>query len=188
MRRINMEKIIISGFGGQGVLFVGKLLAYTGMVIGKHVSWIPSYGPEMRGGTANCSVILSNKEITSPIVNHCTSLIAFNEPSIQKFYPQVEENGKVFCDITTVPKELASQTPLNWITAPISELASEIGSHSLLNMIMLGVFIKENTILTLDDLFVGMEEMIGNKKPQLIEANKQAILIGYQWKGVNTYV
>lgn len=183
-----MEKVIISGFGGQGVLFVGKLLAYTGMVIGKHVSWIPSYGPEMRGGTANCSVILSNKEITSPIVDRCTSLIAFNEPSIQKFYSSVEENGKILCDQSILPQDLAQHESLNWITVPTQELASEIGNFSLLNMIMLGVFIKENSILSLDDLFRGMEEMIGNKKPQLIEANKQAILAGYHWKGVNTHV
>jgi 2-oxoglutarate ferredoxin oxidoreductase subunit gamma len=177
-----MEKVIISGFGGQGVLFVGKLLAFTGMVTGKHVSWIPSYGPEMRGGTANCSVIISEKEITSPIVNQCTMLLALNGPSLEKFRDSVETNGKILFDGSMIHHEKPKGLQAEWIAVNTKKIAEELGFNSLLNMIMLGAFIKETTILTIDDVYKGMEEMIGNKKPERLELNKKALQLGFQWK------
>lgn len=177
-----MEKVIISGFGGQGVLFVGKLLAYTGMVTGKHVSWIPSYGPEMRGGTANCSIIISEKEITSPIVNRCTALLAFNAPSLEKFQDSVEVNGKVLFDGSMIHQVKPASLQAEWIGVNTKPLAEELGTITLLNMIMLGAFIKENSILTMDDVYKGMEEMIGNKRPERLALNKRALEYGFQWK------
>jgi 2-oxoglutarate ferredoxin oxidoreductase subunit gamma len=177
-----MEKVIVSGFGGQGVLFVGKLLAFTGMVTGKHVSWIPSYGPEMRGGTANCSVIISEKEITSPIVNQCTTPLALNGPSLEKFQDCVETNGKILFDGSMIHQEKPKGLQAEWIAVNTKQLAEELGLNSLLNMIMLGAFIKETTILSMDDVYKGMEEMIGNKKPERLELNKKALQLGFQWK------
>lgn len=177
-----MEKVIISGFGGQGVLFIGKLLAYSGMVTGKHVSWIPSYGPEMRGGTANCSIIISEKEITSPIVDHCTTLIALNGPSLEKFQDSVESNGKILFDGSMIHLQKPAGLPVEWIAVHTKQLAEDLGSNSLLNMIMIGAFIKETTILSMDDVFKGMEEMIGNKKPERLELNKRALKLGSQWQ------
>ena len=169
------EQIIISGFGGQGVLFVGKLLAYAGMMAGKYVSWIPSYGPEMRGGTANCSVTISDKEITSPIVNQCTALLALNEPSVDKFFPQVTRGGKVFLNGSIIKKEKPQEGELLWFSIPAQELAEEIGKSSLMNMVILGAFLKHTSIITLEDIKIGMKEMIGDKKPDLIEQNIRAI-------------
>ncbi|WP_312476235.1 2-oxoacid:acceptor oxidoreductase family protein [Neobacillus sp.] len=184
-----MEKVIISGFGGQGVLFTGKLLAFTGMVTGKHVSWIPSYGPEMRGGTANCSVIISEKEITSPIVNQCTTLLALNSPSLEKFQDSVETNGKILFDGSMIQQMKPEGLPVEWLAINTKPLADELGTNSLLNMILLGAFIKETTILSIDDLYKGMEEMIGNKKPERLKLNKKALEIGFQWKErTNAYV
>jgi 2-oxoglutarate ferredoxin oxidoreductase subunit gamma len=179
-----VEKVIISGFGGQGVLFIGKLLAYTGMVTGKHVSWIPSYGPEMRGGTANCSVIISEKEITSPIVDHCTTLIALNGPSLERFQSIVVDNGKILFDGSMMHKEVPGLLSVESIAVNTQPAAAELGTTSLLNMVMLGAFIKETTILTLEDVYKGMEEMIGNKKPERLALNQKALELGFQWKDV----
>lgn len=177
-----MEKTIIAGFGGQGVLFVGKLLAYTGMVTGKHVSWIPSYGPEMRGGTANCSVIVSNKPVTSPIINTCTTLLAFNKPSLEKFIDQVDADGKVIYDGSLIQKEKPSASTFQWDAVPTAPLLKELKNPKLLNMIMLGAFLSSSSILSLEDLEQGMKEMMASKKPELIETNMEAIRLGYSWK------
>jgi 2-oxoglutarate ferredoxin oxidoreductase subunit gamma len=177
-----MEKVIISGFGGQGVLFVGKLLAYTGMVTNRHVSWIPSYGPEMRGGTANCSVIISEREITSPIVNECTTLIAFNEPSIEKFTPMIEKGGKLFFDASLINAEKPASIQYEWNAIPTLPIIEHLGLAKSLNMIMLGAFIETSSIITLEDIEKGLKEMIGEKRPELIENNMKAIKEGYNWR------
>lgn len=183
-----MEKIIISGFGGQGVLFVGKLLAFTGMVTGKYVSWIPSYGPEMRGGTANCSVIISQKEITSPIVNSCTALLAFNEPSLDKFVPMVEETGTILFDGSLINREKSDSVSASWLPVPTEKLTDQLGSNRLLNMVMVGAYIRESNLLSLEDVYKGMEEMLGTKRPELIDINKKAVDLGYSWKESNVCV
>ncbi|GBF12591.1 2-oxoacid:acceptor oxidoreductase family protein [Tepidibacillus infernus] len=175
-----MEQIIISGFGGQGILFVGKLLAYAGMMAGKHVSWIPSYGPEMRGGTANCSVTISDHPITSPIVNKCSYLLALNEPSVDKFVKDVKQGGKVILNGSIIKKGKPESAMVEWISIPAQEMAEEVGASSLLNMVMLGVFLKYNSILTLNDIRNGMEEMLGNKRPDRIEMNLKAIQKGME--------
>lgn len=181
-----MEKIIVSGFGGQGVLFAGKLLAFSGMVTGRYVSWIPSYGPEMRGGTANCSVILSERKITSPIVNKCTTLIALNGPSLEKFQSSVENDGKILFD-KPLANEKVEGIQAQWKPVPASELSLEMGAPGLMNMVMLGAYIRESSILTLDDIFMGMEEMLSGKKQELIKLNQKALEAGYEW-GVESYV
>jgi 2-oxoglutarate ferredoxin oxidoreductase subunit gamma len=177
-----MEKVIISGFGGQGVLFVGKLLAYTGMVTNRHVSWIPSYGPEMRGGTANCSVIISGREITSPIVNECTTLIAFNEPSIEKFAPVIEMGGKLLFDASLIHSDKPEAAHYEWNAIPTLPIIEHLGLEKSFNMIMLGAFIESTTIITLEDIEKGLIEMVGGKRPELIENNMKAIKEGYNWR------
>jgi 2-oxoglutarate ferredoxin oxidoreductase subunit gamma len=177
-----MEKIIISGFGGQGILFVGKLLAYTGMVTDRNVSWIPSYGPEMRGGTANCSVIISGKGITSPIVTECTTLIAFNEPSIEKFSPMIVKGGSLLYDASLIKVEKPVSIHYEWNAIPTLPIIDHLGLAKSLNMIMLGAFIETSSNITLDDVKKGLIEMIGEKRPDLIENNMKAIQEGYNWK------
>lgn len=174
------EQIIISGFGGQGVLFVGKLLAYAGMMSGKHVAWIPSYGPEMRGGTANCSITISDKEITSPIVNQCTTLIALNGPSLDKFIPVVKEDGQILFNESIIKMGKPEEITSKWIPISAQEIAEEINAPKLMNMVMLGGFLKNSALLTLEDIEIGMKEMLGNKKPELIEINLQAIKKGME--------
>lgn len=179
---MNMEKVIIAGFGGQGVLFIGKLLAFTGMVTGRHVSWIPSYGPEMRSGTANCSVVISEKEITSPIVAQCTTLMALNGPSLEKFQSSVEAGGKILFDGAMIHQKQPEGLAAQWLAIETAPLAAELGTNSLLNMLMLGAFIRETTILSMEDVFKGMEEMIGTKKHERLDLNKRALKLGYHWQ------
>ncbi|WP_339060996.1 2-oxoacid:acceptor oxidoreductase family protein [Tepidibacillus marianensis] len=175
-----MEQIIISGFGGQGALFVGKLLAYAGMVTGKNVSWIPSYGPEMRGGTANCSVVISDKEITSPIVNTGSILLAFNEPSVDKFIPDIKKDGIVFLNGSIIKKEKPENSDFTWVSIPAQQIAEELGAPSLMNMVMLGALLKHISIIDIDGIKKGMEEMLGNKRPDRIEMNLAAIKKGIE--------
>lgn len=175
------EQIIISGFGGQGVLFVGKLLAYAGMVSGKQVAWIPSYGPEMRGGTANCSVTISDKEITSPIVNKCSVLLAFNEPSVDKFLDSIVDDGKILLNGSIIKKEKPNHLKSRWLSVPAQELAEELEAPKLMNMVMLGALLANSSILSLKEIKNGMQEMLGDKKPELIDINIRAIEKGMKF-------
>lgn len=177
-----MEQIIISGFGGQGALFVGKLLAYAGMTAGKYVSWIPSYGPEMRGGTANCSVIISEKEITSPIVSDCSLLLALNEPSVEKFMSKVKPGGSIVLNESIIKSGKPAAIDADWVSVPTQEIAEKLGNPQLMNMIMLGAALSNMSLLSYTDLFNGMEEMMGNKPKRLAE-NLRAIEEGMTWYG-----
>src|SRR5690349_24970115 len=131
------EEIVIAGFGGQGVLFVGQLLAYAGVAEGRHVTWIPSYGPEMRGGTAHCTVIVSDEEIGSPLVRHPSNVVALNNPSVEKYQPLLAPDGNLIYNSSLALKAVA-RDDINAIPIPASEGAAELGNGKLLNMVMLG--------------------------------------------------
>ncbi len=173
-------KILIAGFGGQGVLFTGKALAYTGLKAGMEVSWLPSYGPEMRGGTANCSVTLSDTPIGSPIVDKPDVLIAMNLPSLEKFYNDTEKGGYVIFDSSLIVKEEV-RNDLSTIGIPATKLASDNSLEGLANMIILGKVIKETNVLTLEQVKTCLAQMVPAKKAELLEKNIKAIELGYNY-------
>ncbi len=173
-------KILIAGFGGQGVLFTGKAIAYTGLKCGMEVSWLPSYGPEMRGGTANCSVTLSDIQIGSPIVDKPDLLIAMNLPSLEKYYNETEANGTIIYDSSLVNKE-NTRDDIKVFGVPATKLASDNGLEGLANMIILGKAIKETSVLTLDQVKTSLAQMIPAKKAELLDKNIKAMEIGYNF-------
>ena len=173
-------KILIAGFGGQGVLFTGKALAYTGLKVGMEVSWLPSYGPEMRGGTANCSVTLSDTPIGSPIVDKPDVLIAMNLPSLEKFYNETEKDGYVIFDSSLIVKNDVRDDVVT-VGIPATKLASDNGLDGLANMIILGKVIKETNVLTLEQVKNSIAQMVPAKKAELLEKNVKAIELGYNY-------
>ncbi|MBE7083588.1 MAG: 2-oxoacid:ferredoxin oxidoreductase subunit gamma [Clostridiales bacterium] len=173
-------KILIAGFGGQGVLFAGKALAYTGLKVGMEVSWLPSYGPEMRGGTANCSVTLSDTPIGSPIVDKPDVLIAMNLPSLDKFYNDTEKGGYVIFDSSLIVKDDLRED-VKTVGIPATKMASDNSLGGLANMIIMGKVIKETNVLTLEQVKNSLAQMIPAKKAELLEKNIKAIELGYNY-------
>ena len=173
------QQIIIAGFGGQGVLFTGKFMAYAGLYQGFEVSWLPSYGPEMRGGTANCNVVISDQPVGSPIVIKATSLIAMNAPSLEKFEDSVVPGGKIFVDSTLI-SEKVKRSDVEAFYLPATQMANDNGMKGLSNMIMLGKFIKETGICDEGLIEKTLKKVVPPKKAELIEKKMQAIQMGYQ--------
>ena len=174
------HQILIAGFGGQGVLFAGKFLAYKGMVEDKNISWLPSYGPEMRGGTANCSVVLSDMPVGSPIITAPDVLVAMNLPSLQKFVDSVVPGGKIFVDSTLIEAKV-ERTDVKVFYIPATQMAKDAGFSTLANMILMGKVIKETGALRFDNNKETLESFIPAKKPQHIDINCQALQTGYEF-------
>ena len=172
------NKILIAGFGGQGVLFLGKLLACSGLIGKKEVSWLPSYGPEMRGGTANCSVILSDNQVGSPIVSKPHILVAMNLPSLEKFENEVEKNGCIIYDDSLISKKIDNE---NAYGIPATRLANERGYHGLANMILLGYVLQKTNLFSLDLIKEGMKQVVPARKSFLLDKNIEAIEIGMKY-------
>ena len=172
--------ILLAGFGGQGVLFAGKFLAYKGMVQGKQLSWLPSYGPEMRGGTANCSVILSDTPVGSPIITTPDVLVAMNLPSLQKFVDTVVPGGKIFVDSTLIDAKV-ERTDVEVFYIPATQMAKDAGFSTLANMILMGKVIKETQAVRFDNNKETLESFIPAKKANLIDVNCQALQAGYDF-------
>lgn len=170
-------EILLAGFGGQGVLFAGKLLAYCGLMDSKELSWLPSYGPEMRGGTANCSVCISDQPIGSPLVTAPDILIAMNGPSYDKFINAVKPGGKVFIDTTLVDSK-CERTDIECFYIPSTELADTNGLKGGSNIILLGKLIKETGLFSVDTIKKAIEKVVPPKKAQLIANNFKAIELG----------
>ncbi len=173
-------KILIAGFGGQGILFSGKALAYTGLKAGKEVSWLPSYGPEMRGGTANCSITISDTPIGSPIVDKPNILIAMNLPSLEKYFYETEPNGIIIYDSSLISKQDTRDDVIT-VGIPATKLASDNGLDGLANMIIMGKTIKESNIFTLEQIKSSLSQMVPAKKAELLEKNIKAIELGYNY-------
>ncbi len=173
-------KILIAGFGGQGILFTGKAMAYTGLKCGMEVSWLPSYGPEMRGGTANCSVTLSDTPIGSPIVDKPDLLIAMNLPSLEKYFFETEPNGTIVYDSSLIDNKL-NRDDVKIYAIPATKLASDNALDGLANMIILGKVIKETGILTLEQVESSLAKMIPAKKADMLDKNVRAIKIGFDF-------
>ena len=173
-------KILIAGFGGQGILFTGKALAYTGLKAGMEVSWLPSYGPEMRGGTANCSITLSDTPIGSPIVDKPDVLIAMNLPSLEKYLNETENGGYIVYDSSLIAKEVL-RDGVSIYGIPATKMASENALEGLANMIILGKLLKETGLFTLEQVSTSLKEMIPAKKAHLLDKNVSAIELGYNF-------
>ena len=174
------SKILIAGFGGQGILFSCKALAFTGLKAGMEVSWLPSYGPEMRGGTANCSITLSDTPIGSPIVDKPDILIAMNLPSLEKYLFETEKGGFIVYDSSLINKQV-ERADVSIFGIPATKLASDNGLNGLANMIIMGKAIKETNVLTLDQLKNSLAQMVPAKKAELLEKNIKAIELGYNF-------
>ena len=173
-------QILIAGFGGQGVLFAGKFLAYKGLLEEKQVSWLPSYGPEMRGGTANCSIILSDDPVGSPIVSTPDALIAMNLPSYDKYEPTVAPGGKIFVDSTLIGRK-ALRSDVDTYYIPATKMAADAGIPTLANMIILGKMIKETGAVSFEDLMSAMKKVVSAKRAELMDINIKALEAGYNY-------
>ncbi len=173
------EEIIIAGFGGQGVLSMGKILAYSGIMEDKEVTWFPSYGPEMRGGTANVTVILSDTRISSPILKHFDTAIILNQQSMDKFEEAVKPGGTLVYDpngIVHPPK----RTDINIYKVEATKTAVEMGNPKVFNMIVFGSFLKVKPILALDNVERGLEKSLPERYHKLIPLNLDAIRKGQE--------
>ena len=175
------NQILIAGFGGQGVLFAGKFLAYKGLLEEKQISWLPSYGPEMRGGTANCSVIISDEPVGSPIVSNPDALIAMNLPSLDKYEPAVAPGGKVFIDSTLIDRK-ALRDDIDAYYIPATKMAADAGIPTLANMIILGKMIKETGAVSFENLIDAMKKVVSAKHAELLEINIKALESGYNYQ------
>ena len=171
------QEIIFAGFGGQGILSMGKFLAYAGMDAGLNVSWLPSYGPEMRGGTANCSVILTDAEVGSPVVTDPDSVIVMNRPSLDKFEGSLKKNGLLVLDSDLVNRE-PERTDIDIIKIPAQSIAEELGSKTIANMVLLGALVAKTKIVSMDVL---LEALRAHGKERFYEINKLALEKGAQY-------
>ena len=173
------KEIIISGFGGQGVMSIGKNLVEAGMAEGFQVTWAPSYGPEMRGGTANCSVVLSDKPVGSPVFTYPTELIAMNAPSIDKFGPKVISGGLILVN-SSVTTAKVDRDDVKVIYVPCEEIAYEVGNPKVANMVMLGAYISATGALKPETIRIMITEMFTGAKAKLVPLNMQALERGMQ--------
>ncbi|MDK2901620.1 Pyruvate synthase subunit PorC [Koleobacter methoxysyntrophicus] len=167
-------EIIMAGFGGQGIMLMGQLLAYAGMLEGKEVSWLPSYGPEMRGGTANCTVIVSTDKVGSPIVSKPNVIIVMNRPSLDKFEPVVRENGLLIYNSSLIDRR-PKRNDLQLIAVPANEIANELGNSKIANMVALGAFIGKTKAVNIESVIESLKKVLSPEKSDLIALNKQAL-------------
>lgn len=168
------ERIIIAGFGGQGVMAMGQLLTYAGMIEGKQVSWLPSYGPEMRGGTANCNVVISSDDVGSPVVLDANTAIIMNKPSLDKFENSVVKGGKLFINSSLIDRK-SERDDIEVYYVPCNEIAGELGNVRVANMVMLGAYLEATKVVSVDSVLAGFTKVFGEGKAHLLPINKEAI-------------
>ena len=173
-------QILIAGFGGQGILFSGKFLAYKGLKEELQVSWLPSYGPEMRGGTANCNVILSDTPVGSPIITEPDVLIAMNLPSLEKYVDTVVPGGQVYVDSSLIDAKVA-RTDVQVFYIPATKMAKDEDIASLANMIIIGHLLENNSELSFDGTEAVVKDLVPPKKAALVELNMKALLLGKEY-------
>ncbi|MBQ8172036.1 MAG: 2-oxoacid:acceptor oxidoreductase family protein [Oscillospiraceae bacterium] len=174
-----MTETILAGFGGQGILFAGKMLAYFGLMDNKEVSWLPSYGPEMRGGTANCSVCISDDAVGSPLVTEPDVLIVMNGPSYDKFINDVKPGGIAIIDSTLIETK-CTRDDIKCFYVPSTQMAEEQGLKGMANIILIGKLIKETGIASDEVIRKALEKIIPPAKAQLIDKNLKAISLGME--------
>lgn len=167
-------EIIFSGFGGQGALFAGQVLAFAAMDAGHDVTWMPSYGPEMRGGTANCTVVIADEEIGSPTVKHPMAAVVMNLPSLDKFEHMVATGGVLIVNSSLVNRD-PTRTDITWVMIPAQEIAEMIGPRRLLNMVLLGALLEKLPILSMDELKAALNAHLPERHKKLLPSNIQAL-------------
>ena len=173
-------QILIAGFGGQGVLFAGKFLAYKGLLEDLQVSWLPSYGPEMRGGTANCNVILSDEPVGSPIITEPDVLIAMNLPSLQKYIDTVVPGGQVYVDSALIAEKV-DRTDIDVFYIPATQIAKDEGIATLANMIIVGHLLENNPELSFEGAEATVKKLVPAKKAALVDLNMKALQLGKEY-------
>jgi 2-oxoglutarate ferredoxin oxidoreductase subunit gamma len=170
-------EIVIAGFGGQGVLFAGQVLAYAAMDSGKEVTWIPSYGPEMRGGTANCTVIIADEEIGSPLVRHPLALIAMNLPSLDKYEVTVARNGTLIVNSSLIERSIQRED-LTCVLVPANEIAESLGDKRMTNVVMVGALLAAIPVLPIEAVEKALEDHLPERHRKLLPLNFQALRAG----------
>jgi 2-oxoglutarate ferredoxin oxidoreductase subunit gamma len=171
------QEIIISGFGGQGTLFAGQLLAYAAMDSGYHVTWIPSYGPEMRGGKARCTVIVSDEEIGSPLVRRPSAALVLNIPSMEAFEPAIKSGGVLVVNSSLVPQK-SERTDVNVLYVPASDMAIELGNVRIANLICLGALVQAAGIVSLEAIEQALDDHLPERHRKLLGLNSEALRKG----------
>jgi 2-oxoglutarate ferredoxin oxidoreductase subunit gamma len=170
-------EVIIAGFGGQGILLMGKILALAGMFENRYVTWFPSYGAEMRGGTAHCTVIISDQPIGSPVVAHPEAAIIMNQPSMEKFVPLIKPNGVILINSSLVSTAM-QRDDLEFISLPVTEMANTLGASKVANIIALSAFCAKTHLVSSESLERAMQESFSVKDPTLLQINEKAIAAG----------
>ena len=173
------QDVLMAGFGGQGVMLIGNLLAYAGMEAGLNVTYIPVYGPEMRGATANSTVVVSDEEIGSPIIRRPKGLIAMNQPSLEKFQPTVEDGGVQILNSSLINASLADTVRIRSIAIPANDIADKLGNTRMANMVALGAFVKATGVLSLEQVQGSLRHVIAERYAKLIPTNAKALEAGY---------
>jgi len=171
------QDVMIAGFGGQGVLLAGKLLAYAGMLEGKRVTWFPSYGAEIRGGTANCTVIISSDEIGSPVVQSPIAMLIFNEASFKKFENRIKPGGQLFLNTSLVP-DSSTRSDITRIELKANDIAGDLGDTRVANMVMLGAFIKKTNVVALESVLTALQQVLPARRYSMIPLNENALKRG----------
>ena len=174
---MSTKQFLFSGFGGQGILFAGKFIAYKGLMDGKNVSWLPSYGPEMRGGTASCGVIVGDETVGSPIVSTPDVLVAMNLPSLDKYEASVAPGGMIFVDSTLVTRPV-NRTDVTVYALPATQMASDNGTPTLANMILVGKILKALDDFEEDSVRTALGKVISAKRADMLEVNLNAMKLG----------
>jgi 2-oxoglutarate ferredoxin oxidoreductase subunit gamma len=173
---------MIAGFGGQGVLVAGKLLAYAGMLEGKQVTWFPSYGAEIRGGTANCSIIISDREIGSPVLYSPSSMLILNEASFKKFENSIKSGGLLFLN-TSLVQGASLRKDIHKVDIRANDIAEELGDIRVANIVMLGAYIRRTGVVALDSALAALQAVLPARRHALIPLNKRALLQGAEVSG-----
>jgi len=167
------SEMIMAGFGGQGVLLMGQLAAYAGMIEDKNVSWLPSYGPEMRGGTANCCVIVSDDPVGSPVVTEADAVIVMNKPSLDKFENTLKPGAKLFINSSLIDKK-PTRTDIDVYYVPANDIAAELGNTRVANIVMLGAYVASSGFVSKKSVIEAVEYVLGKRKAHLIPVNEKA--------------
>jgi 2-oxoglutarate ferredoxin oxidoreductase subunit gamma len=171
---------IFSGFGGQGVLSMGSTLASAAMLEGKHVTYLPAYGVEVRGGTANCTVVVSDEEIASPVASYPEFVVAMNQPSFARFQSILQAGG-LLCVNSSIVNTESARTDIEILAIPTTELAESIGNTRVANMIMLGGLVKASNMISFEAMLKNLPEILGEGKAKLLKLNQQALTVGYNY-------
>jgi len=173
-------EFLFAGFGGQGVMFAGQVLAYAAMDTGKEVTWIPSYGPEMRGGTANCTVVIADEEIGSPLVNHPPAILVMNLPSLEKYEPLVKPGGVLVVNASMVDRDV-TRSDITWVSIPCNEIAEEAGDKRMANMVAVGALLELLPAQTLQDIEAALKAHMPGRHKHLLPKNVEALKRGAEY-------